>query len=145
MTANSPLSSRFNWRQFLQPTWLAGAISVGFHGVLFAAGPTFPSLGFEQLTEADLEAERRNVPLVELTAAEQERLPDFSNSFYNFDEFGSLDPLSPLFEGDNSSGGDRVINSEPLLSPGRNNSPPSAYNLPFNISGIGRPLSLIHI
>ncbi len=114
---------------------------MGFHGVLFAAGPTFPSLGFEQLTEADLEAERRNVPLVELTAAEQERLPDFSNSFYNFDEFGSLDPLSPLFEGDNSSGGDRVINSEPLLSPGRNNSPPSAYNLPFNISGIGRPRS----
>jgi hypothetical protein len=129
MTANPPSSPRFDWRRFLQPTWLAGAISVGFHGVLFAVGPTFPSLGFEQLTEADLAAERRNVPLVELTAAEQERLPDFSSSFYDFGEFGSLDPLSPLFAEGNSRGeGDRVINSEPLLSPGRNNSPPSAYN-----------------
>jgi hypothetical protein len=142
MTANPPSSPRFDWRRFLQPTWLAGAISVGFHGVLFAVGPTFPSLGFEQLTEADLAAERRNVPLVELTAAEQERLPDFSSSFYDFGEFGSLDPLSPLFAEGNSRGeGDRVINSEPLLSPGRNNSPPSAYNLPFDISSIGRPRS----
>jgi len=142
MTANPPSPPRFDWRPFLQPTWLAGAISAGFHGVLFAVGPTFPSLGFEQLTETDLAAERRNVPLVELTAAEQERLPDFSSSFYDFGEFGNLDSLAPLFEeGGSSEEGDRIINSEPLLSPGRNNSPPSAYNLPFDISAIGRPRS----
>jgi hypothetical protein len=36
-----------------QPTWLAGLISVGFHGVLFAASPTFTGLDLNTLTEPD--------------------------------------------------------------------------------------------
>ncbi len=147
MAATPPSQPRFNWRQLLTPAWLAGVISVGFHGVLFAAGPTFPSLGFDQLTEETLVAESRNVPLVELTPGEQDRLPDFTSPFYNFDEFSDLEPLAPLFEdGAKLSGSDRVINSEPLLSPGRNASPPSAYNLPFGITRLesrsGSPVPL---
>lgn len=137
--ADTPSSkqNRFKWQRFLTPAWLAGVLSVGFHGVLFAAGPTFPNLGFNQLTEAEAAAERRNVPLVELTAAEQERLPDFSGSFYNFDAFSDLEPLSPPF-GDNpgsSSGSrDRPLNSQPLLSPNNRSVPPSASRLPFDIT-----------
>ncbi len=87
-------------------TWLAGLISVGFHGLLFAVGPTFPSLGFQDLVQPDLTEEAdRQVPLIELSAAEQARLPDFSKNFYTFDsfDFESLSPLSPLFEGDGSA------------------------------------------
>lgn len=147
MTETPPAKKSFNFKKFLTPAWLAGAISVGFHGVLFAAGPTFSSLGFEQLTEAEEATERRNVPLVELTAGEQERLPDFSGSFYNFDEFSSLDPLDPLFqEGGNSSSGDRALNSQPLLSPRSNSLPPSGASLPFGItrleSGSSNPFPL---
>ena len=98
MTSVQPSSSKRSvYQKFLRPSWLAGAISVGFHGVLFAAGPTFPSLGFNELVEPELEAERRNVPLVELSQAEQARLPDFSQPFYNFNAFDDLEPLSPLF------------------------------------------------
>lgn len=145
MAATPPSQPRFNWRQLLTPAWLAGVISVGFHGALFAAGPNFPRLGFD-LTEETLIAESRNVPLVELTPGEQERLPNFSSPFYNFDNFGDLETLAPLFEaGDQSNRRDRVINSEPLLS-GRNTSPPSAYDLPFGItrleSRLGSPLPL---
>ncbi|MGD1858618.1 MAG: hypothetical protein ACFB0E_01455 [Leptolyngbyaceae cyanobacterium] len=125
-------------RQILNPAWLAGAISIGFHGVLFAAGPSFPDLGFERLTEAEEEIERRNVPLVELSAAEQARLPDFSGSFYNFEAFGDLEPLAPLFGDSNNASGssDGSINSKPLLSPGRSSLPPSASRLPFGITSL---------
>jgi len=132
MAATPPSEKkRFNFRAFLRPAWLAGVLSVGFHGVLFAAGPTFSSLGFDQLTEAEEVAERRNVPLVELTAAEQERLPDFSNSFYNFDGFSDLEPLFGDSGGTNSGGRDRVLNSQPLLSPSNGANPPSGSRLPF--------------
>jgi hypothetical protein len=72
-----------------QPTWLAGLISVGFHGVLFAASPTFTGLDLNTLTEPDPDADARRVPLVELTAAEQQRLPDFSNAFYSLSPWDS--------------------------------------------------------
>lgn len=72
-----------------QPTWLAGLISVGFHGVLFAASPTFTELDLNALAEPDPDAEARRVSLVELTAAEQQRLPDFSNSFYSLSPWDS--------------------------------------------------------
>ena len=133
--------SRFNFRAFLTPAWLAGILSVGFHGVLFAAGPTFSSLEFDPLAEAEESAERRNVPLVELTAAEQERLPDFSGSVYNFDGFSDLEPLSPLFggsSGGNNRGGDRGLNSQPLLSPRNGANPPSGSRLPFDIAPLQR-------
>jgi hypothetical protein len=121
MAFSEPLSSKLVFFQkFLHPSWLAGIISVGFHGVLFAAGPTFPSLGFNDLVEPELEAERRNVPLVELSAAEQARLPDFSRPFYDFNNFDDLEPLSPLFNGDE------------LPSPGKTDSSPGSIPSPFN-------------
>jgi hypothetical protein len=40
------------WRTLLlQPTWIAGAISIGVHGVLFAAGPTFSNLSLDTLAD----------------------------------------------------------------------------------------------
>ncbi|MEB3269658.1 MAG: hypothetical protein VKJ09_14025 [Leptolyngbya sp.] len=78
------------------PTWLAGAISLGFHGVLFAASPTFTSLNLNGLAEPDPEAGDRQVPLVELTAAEQQRLPDFSNSFYSVSPWDGNLGLEPV-------------------------------------------------
>ncbi|MDB9525814.1 hypothetical protein PN498_07440 [Oscillatoria sp. CS-180] len=97
-----------NFRRFLHPSWLAGAISIGFHSVLFAASPTFQGLAFNDLIQPEPEAEQRDVPLIELSAAEQQRLPDFSGSLYSFDTFNDLESLSPLIEGDElrSSAGD---------------------------------------
>lgn len=89
----SAISSQ--WRsRLLQPAWLAGVVSVGFHGLLFAASPTFSALNLNNLTEPDPLQESRRVSLVELTPEEQQRLPDFSNSFYSFtpyeDGFGDF-------------------------------------------------------
>lgn len=61
-----------------QPQWIAAIVSLGFHGVLFAAGPSFSSLNMTALGGSDPELEERRVPLIELTAEEQSRLPDFS-------------------------------------------------------------------
>lgn len=136
-----PSSNRPLYRQFLRPSWLAGAISIGFHGALFAAGPTFPSLGFNDLVEPELASERRNVPLVELTQAEQERLPDFSNSFYNFDTFDDLEPLTPLFEDNELSSpddeGDDTIAKVPSPLTRSRPIPTPSPRLPFGITSLG--------
>lgn len=132
----SPLQ-RLQLQRFLKPSWLAGAISIGVHGVLFAASPSFPSLGFDSAVAEQLAAENRKVPLVELTAAEQSRLPDFSGSFYNFDAFGDLEPLAPLFDDDLASGtgsGNRPGNSKPLLVPSDRPIPSRSSGLPFGIT-----------
>ncbi len=89
------------WRTLLlQPTWLAGVISVGFHGALFAAGPTFSNLNLDTLADPDALADTRRVPLVELTLAEQQQhIPDFSNSFYSLsslDDFETTIPRAPM-------------------------------------------------
>ena len=133
-SAIPPFISQLPWQQLLRPSWLAGAVSIGFHSVLFAAGPTFPSLGFNQLVEPELTAERRNVPLVELTPAEQQRLPDFSGSLYDFDAFGSLEPLAPLFGDSSASGSNPGITSQKPSgsSPGSSTS----TSLPFGITRI---------
>ena len=95
------VSARFfqhvRWRTLLlQPTWIAGAISVGVHGVLFAAGPTFSNLNLDTLADPDALADARRVPLVELTLEEQQQhLPDFSNSFYSLSSLEDFDPLAP--------------------------------------------------
>ncbi|HEY9887953.1 MAG TPA: hypothetical protein V6D02_06090, partial [Candidatus Obscuribacterales bacterium] len=83
------------------------------------------------------EAERRNVPLIELTPAEQQRLPDFSGSLYSFDSFGDLDPLSPLF-GDRTpsdSGDSATTDSVTQYAP----SPLTERRRPYTISldGLG--------
>jgi hypothetical protein len=89
-----------------QPQWIAVILSLGFHGALFAAGPSFSSLNMNALGGDLPEAERRQVPLIELTPEEQSRLPDFSSFPYDlsaqgndpfqlFPPSGSSLPLSP--------------------------------------------------
>ena len=131
-SAIPPFISQLPWQQLLRPSWLAGAISIGFHSVLFAAGPTFPSLGFNQLVEPELTAERRNVPLVELTPAEQQRLPDFSGSLYDFDAFGDLEPLAPLFGDSPSSSPNSGITSQKPA--GGSSSSSTSTLVPFGIT-----------
>jgi hypothetical protein len=63
-----------------QPQWIAVILSLGFHGALFAAGPSFSSLNMNALGGDLPEAERRQVPLIELTPEEQSRLPIFPAS-----------------------------------------------------------------
>jgi hypothetical protein len=75
-----------------QPQWIAVFLSVGFHGALFAAGPSFSSLNMAALGGNVPEQERREVPLIELTPEEQSRLPDFSSRA--FSPFGDDGPFS---------------------------------------------------
>ncbi len=107
-------------RHLLHPTWLAGIISVGVHGGLFAAGPTFEGLNFKAIAELDLPEEQRQVPLVELTAAEQARLPDFSQPFYSLENFGELEPLNPLVFGE-GAGNPEIGKTSPSPFRGSNN------------------------
>lgn len=67
-----------------QPQWVAAMVSVGFHGALFTVGPSFANLQSMAMgTQGGPEAERR-VPIIELTAEEQSRLPDFNSPAYSF-------------------------------------------------------------
>lgn len=67
-----------------QPQWVAAILSVGFHGALFAAGPSFSNLQSMAMgAQGNREAERR-VPIIELTAEEQSRLPNFDSPAYSF-------------------------------------------------------------
>ncbi len=90
MVALRPLRSVLSWRSPLPaPVWIAGALSLGFHGLLFAASPRLSNLSFDNLANPEaLGAER--VSLIELSPEEQQRLPDFSSSRYG------LSPLDPL-------------------------------------------------
>ena len=106
-------------RPLLHPSGLAGLISVGIHGSLFAASPTFSNLNLFAVAEPDLLLENREVALIELTPAEQQRLPDFSQSFYNFatsDDFGTFGDLgiaNPLFQGEENTENSNVSKSNP--------------------------------
>lgn len=67
-----------------QPGSIAALISLGVHGALFGAGLGFSSLSMASLAGDSAGAtEQRQVPLVELTPEEQNRLPDFSSSAYS--------------------------------------------------------------
>jgi hypothetical protein len=79
-----------------QPQWVAAIVSLGFHGVLFAAGPSFSSLQEAATLGGATDEAARRVPLIELTAEEQSRLPDFSSSAYSLVP-GSNDDLFSLF------------------------------------------------
>ncbi|MEO1299868.1 MAG: hypothetical protein AAFW75_29680, partial [Cyanobacteria bacterium J06636_16] len=115
-------------RYLLHPSCLASIISVGTHGVLFAAGPTFTGLNFKAIAELDLPEEQRQVPLIELTAAEQQRLPDFSQSFYSLENFGELEPLNPLIFGEGA--GTPEIGKTTPSSPLRGNNRPGVTSPP---------------
>lgn len=100
-----------------KPVWIAAFLSIGFHGVLFAAGPSFSSLGGAALGGSDPNGEDRQVPLLELTPEEQSRLPDFSTPAYSLLPEGN-DDLFSLF-------------------------PPSGDSLPFDSDlPFGSPLSV---
>lgn len=64
-----------------QPPAIAAILSVGIHGALFAVGPTFASLGVENISSADFPElqERPEVPLMELSPEELNQLPDALN------------------------------------------------------------------
>ncbi|MGB3200046.1 MAG: hypothetical protein WBA99_04035 [Nodosilinea sp.] len=79
-----------------QPQWIAAIVSLGVHGALFAAGPSFSSLNATNLGGSSSELEERRVPLIELTPEEQGRLPDFSAPTYSLLP-GSNDDLFSLF------------------------------------------------
>ncbi|MBW4482622.1 MAG: hypothetical protein KME14_08770 [Tildeniella torsiva UHER 1998/13D] len=92
--SNAP---RFNQlaKTVRQPQWIAALLSLGFHVVLFAAGPSFSSLNASALGESDPNSEERRVPLIELTPEEQNRLPDFSAPAYSLDSNDDLFSLLP--------------------------------------------------
>ena len=79
-----------------QPQWIAALVSLGFHGVLFTAGPSFSSLSLAAIEGNGAEINERRVPLIELSAEEQSRLPDFSTPDYSLFP-GEGDDLFSLF------------------------------------------------
>jgi hypothetical protein len=66
-----------------RPEGIAVLLSLVFHGILFAAGPSFSSL--QRSTSRDDLANplARKVPVVELTPEEQNRLPNFDGFDYS--------------------------------------------------------------
>lgn len=89
-----------------QPAWIATALSIGVHGLLWGVLPILPSAFLAE--EAD---DQRTVGVVELSPEELARVPDFSTP--------SLE-LPPLSESDLYS-----------LSPVPNQAPPSQLFPPF--------------
>jgi hypothetical protein len=84
------LTSIANLSQYLPPVLgrpesIAVLLSLVFHGVLFAAGPSFSSLQKSVLTDDLGNPLARKVPVVELTPEEQNRLPDFDGFAYSLD------------------------------------------------------------
>lgn len=90
-----------------QPQWIAALVSLGVHGVLFAAAPSFSGLSLAAIEGNGTEINERRVPLIELSPEEQSRLPDFSTPDYSlfpsegddlfnlFPPSGSSLPLEP--------------------------------------------------
>lgn len=68
-----------------RPESIAVLLSLVFHGVIFAAGPSFSSLQRSALTQDLGNPLARKVPVVELTPEEQNRLPDFDGFAYSLD------------------------------------------------------------
>lgn len=81
------------WRS---PQGLAVIASLGLHGVLFAAGPSFSSLQEGPISSNSFDEEERRVPMVELTAEEQGRLPNFDRSSFSLLPDDNADFLSML-------------------------------------------------
>jgi hypothetical protein len=94
---NSPNAPRLNQllKTARQPQWIAALLSLGFHVVLFAAGPSFSSLSATAMGEDDSNLDERRVPLIELTPEEQNRLPDFSAPAYSLNGEDDLFSLFP--------------------------------------------------
>ena len=88
-------------KTFRQPTWLAVFTSAAMHGALFATSPGFSSSGLISLANPGDFNRPHTVPLIELTAEEQSRLPSFSSQSLslfpelNQDELFDLSTTSP--------------------------------------------------
>lgn len=126
-----------------QPQWVAAIVSVGFHGALFAAGPSFSNLQSMALgAQGNGEAERR-VPIIELSAEEQSRLPDFNSPAYSFQP-GDL--LPGEFPPGNFSAGSDLTDLFPPASSRATPLPPlpgGLSSLPrIPSSGLGAPLTI---
>ncbi|QQE64006.1 hypothetical protein GFS31_06780 [Leptolyngbya sp. BL0902] len=126
-----------------QPQWIAAIASVGFHGALFAVGPSFANLQSMAMgAPGNREAERR-VPIIELSAEEQSRLPDFNSPAYSFQPGDGLPGDFP--SGDFSAGRDLNDLFPPVTSratplpplPGGLSSLPRIPS-----SGLGAPLTV---
>jgi hypothetical protein len=136
MTSLNP--SRFNQliQIVRQPQGIAALLSVGFHVVLFAAGPSFSGLSIAAPGEAEAREEERQVPLIDLTAEEQSRLPDFSSPAYSL--FPEQDnDLYSLFP---PSGDSLPLNPGPEFGslPSFPAPRPPSSSLPTTISPFGR-------
>lgn len=84
MVSSPATQSPHPWlRYLLHPSCLAGIISVGVHGGIFAAGPTFSGLTFNGLVNPDPTSDNRQVDLIELTPQEQQQLLSFPQPFNN--------------------------------------------------------------
>jgi hypothetical protein len=123
-----------------QPQWIAAILSVGFHGALFALGPSFAGLNMAALGGNTPEMDERRVPLIELTAEEQGRLPDFSGSAYSLFPEGDDDLFSLFPSEERSLPSPTPFGSMPDLPPAN---PPSASTItPFSASPLQPSLTL---
>ncbi len=124
-----------------QPQWIAAIASVGFHGALFAVGPSFSTLqGIALGASGQGEEEARRVPMIELTAEEQSRLPDFESPAYSFfpdDSFpGDSSSLGALFPPSGSRGNPPALPPLPegLGALPRISTPRSSLGAPMTVS-----------
>ncbi|ASC71359.1 uncharacterized protein XM38_023110 [Halomicronema hongdechloris C2206] len=105
------IGSSLPWLKALaQPQWIAAAVSVTVHGVLFAVGPSVSSLSLASADDTVDRAER-TVPLIELTPEEQANLPAFAtnNSLMpglGLEAFEQGDPYSLFSDPNNGNGVD---------------------------------------
>ncbi len=121
LQVKSAISPFFKGVKVIGPTGVAVLLSVGAHAALLAAGPR-TDFSFEALSRAAqaADAEETIVPLVQLTPAEQSRLPNFAQPRLQppgSADFGSLSLPSGLpFVPNTSIPKGRTIPADPFPS-----------------------------
>lgn len=144
------------WPRVLRsPQGIAVVASLGLHGALFAAGPSFSRLQDGPISSNSFDEAERRVPLVELTAEEQSRLPNFNRtSAYPWLPEGDTDFLSmlppPTSLGNIPSNGGSGLSSTPDISIPRTSRPSPGRPSPLGRSsaspfGLGQGSSIISI
>ncbi|MEM1252848.1 MAG: hypothetical protein AAGI69_10470 [Cyanobacteria bacterium P01_H01_bin.21] len=125
------------------PYGVAAIASLSFHGALFAAMPRFSEASFAAFNEENTEAEARTVPLVTLSAADQERLPDFNRpQLPAISNFNSAPPANlPNASTFNRSNIPNIFNrsGSSLTSPSLGSPNNLSRNRPFQNPYIPRP------
>lgn len=136
MTSLAPVKSLLSTLR--QPTFIAVLTSVGIHGVLFAASPTFSSIGLTSLAKPDELGTPTEVPMVQLTPAEQGRLPDFSLSRLTFDPNFNQGNSAIQFLPDSSQTVPPGILSRPNNTTSSQSQPVPSTNVPLGNLGVRR-------